>query len=72
MTERQALRYRNLLIDTEKAINEILNLYSNDGAERLNTFTGLFRRALHEAPLQSFEAHREMTATLKIKLNPLR
>jgi hypothetical protein len=28
MTERRALRYRNLLIDTE---NELLNLYSNDG-----------------------------------------
>jgi hypothetical protein len=31
MTERVELRYRNLLIDTEKTINELLNLYSNDG-----------------------------------------
>ncbi len=30
MTERRALRYRNILIDTEKAINELLNLYNND------------------------------------------
>ena len=44
----------------------------NDDAAQLNTFTGLFKRALHEAPLQSFKAHHAMTATLKIKLNPLR
>ncbi len=28
MTERRALRYQNILIDTEKAINELLNLYN--------------------------------------------
>ncbi len=38
MTERRALRYRNIHIDTEKAINELLNLYSNDG---LDTFRNL-------------------------------
>ncbi len=38
MTERVVLRYRDLLIDTEKAINELLNLYSNDG---LDTFRNL-------------------------------
>ena len=35
MTGRVELCYSNLLIDTEKAISELLNLYSNDGPQRL-------------------------------------
>ncbi len=35
MTERRALRYRSLHIDMEKTINELLDLYSNDGSQRL-------------------------------------